>query len=50
MAADLLWAGGFAAHTIVQKLRGKPRTDPPWLLCDFIRYNLVSWSRRLPQR
>src|SRR5439155_18843185 len=29
--ADLLWAGGFALSNPLNKLRGKPRTDPPWL-------------------
>lgn len=45
--ADLLWAGGFAVHTIVRKLRGKPRTDPPCLLRDFVRYSLRLWTRPL---
>jgi GT2 family glycosyltransferase len=47
MMADLLWAGGFAVHTILQKLRGKPRTDPPWLLWDFVRYNFRAYLKKL---
>jgi GT2 family glycosyltransferase len=45
--ADMFWAGGYAVSSVLQKLRGKPRTDPPWLLWDFIRYNVMSWSHRL---
>ncbi len=44
--ADVLWAGGYAISSTLTKLRGKPRTDPPWLLWDFVRYNLMSWSHR----
>ena len=47
LAADLLWAGGFSVHNILRTLRGKPRTDPPWLLWDFIRYSCSSWTRPL---
>lgn len=43
LAADLLWTGGFAVNNVLQKLRGKPRQDPPWLWWDFVRYNLKSW-------
>jgi GT2 family glycosyltransferase len=46
LAADMLFAGGYAVHSVVRTLRGKPRTDPPWLLWDFIRYNLMSWGHR----
>jgi GT2 family glycosyltransferase len=40
LAADVLWASGYAVNSVLQKLRGRPRTDPPWLLWDFIRYNV----------
>ena len=43
LAADVLWTGGFAVNSVLQKLRGKPRQDPPWLWWDFVRYNLKSW-------
>jgi N-acetylglucosaminyl-diphospho-decaprenol L-rhamnosyltransferase len=46
-AADLLWAIGFCVSSVVNALRGKPRSDPPWLLWDFIRYNVTSWGHRL---
>ena len=35
------------ALSLMHKLRGKPRTDPPWLLWDFVRYNVLSWGHRL---
>jgi N-acetylglucosaminyl-diphospho-decaprenol L-rhamnosyltransferase len=47
LVADVLWAGGFAVSSVLTKLRGKPRTDPPWLLWDFVRYNVTSWGHRL---
>lgn len=46
LAADALFAGGYAVHSAVRLLRGRPRTDPPWLLWDFVRYNLMSWGQR----
>jgi GT2 family glycosyltransferase len=46
IAADTLWTVGFAVNALLNKLRGKPRTDPPWLLWDFIRYNFTSWGHR----
>ncbi|MEA2708873.1 MAG: hypothetical protein QOF78_1474 [Phycisphaerales bacterium] len=45
LAADLLWAGGYAAGNVLQRLRRKPRTDPPWLWWDFIRYNVKNYLR-----
>jgi GT2 family glycosyltransferase len=45
LAADLLWTGGFAISNVLQKLRGRPRTDPPWLWWDFVRYSLTSWVK-----
>jgi GT2 family glycosyltransferase len=47
LLADVAWAVGFAISSVIQKVRGKPRTDPPWLLWDFIRYNVISWGQRL---
>ena len=44
--ADVAFACGYAIHTVLNKLRGRPRTDPPWLLWDFVRYNMTSWSHR----
>jgi len=44
--ADVLWAGGFAVHKVLDKLRRRPRQDPPWLLWDFIRYNVTLWGHR----
>ena len=43
LLADLLWTGGYAVGNILQKLRGKPRTDPPWLWWDFVRYNVKDY-------
>jgi GT2 family glycosyltransferase len=37
--ADVAWAAGFAVFNIVRAVRRKPRTDPPWLWWDFVRYN-----------
>ena len=37
--ADLAWAGGFAVFNLIRAVRRKPRTDPPWLWWDFVRYN-----------
>jgi GT2 family glycosyltransferase len=45
LTANLLWAGGFAVSSVLNKLRGRPRTDPPWLWWDFVRYNFVPWCR-----
>ena len=45
-AADFLWASGYAVGSILQKLRGKPRTDPPWLWWDFVRYNVKDYFRK----
>jgi GT2 family glycosyltransferase len=46
LAADMLWTVGYATNSVLQTVRGRPRTDPPWLLWDFIRYNLMSWCHR----
>ncbi len=43
--ADFLWAGGFSLHNILRTLRGKPRTDPPLLLYDFVRYSISSFLK-----
>jgi GT2 family glycosyltransferase len=45
-AADFLWAGGYAVGSLLQKIRGKPRTDPPWLWWDFVRYNVKDYFRK----
>jgi len=45
-AADFLWAVGYAVGSILQKLRGKPRTDPPYLWWDFVRYNVKDYFRK----
>ena len=37
--------GGFAVSNVLNKLRGKPRTDPPWLWWDFVRYNFIRCHR-----
>ena len=50
LAADLLWTGGFAVNNVLQKLRRRPRTDPPWLWCDFVRYNVVTWMQSWPPK
>jgi hypothetical protein len=50
MLADVLWTGGFAVSSVLQKIRRKPRTDPPWLLWDFVRYNVMSWMSPWAQK
>jgi N-acetylglucosaminyl-diphospho-decaprenol L-rhamnosyltransferase len=44
--ADVAFASGFVVHSVLSMIRRRPRTDPPWLLWDFIRYNMTSWSHR----
>ena len=44
--ADAAFAFGYVIHSILNKLRRRPRTDPPWLLWDFLRYNMASWGHR----
>ncbi len=46
LLADCAFAFGYAMHMLLNKLRRRPRTDPPWLLWDFVRYNMTSWSHR----
>lgn len=41
LAADLAWAGGYAAWRVRRRLQRKPDADPPGLLGDFVRYNLL---------
>jgi GT2 family glycosyltransferase len=43
--ADLAWACGFALFNLIRAIRGKPRTDPPWLWWDFVRYNFGAYRR-----
>ena len=38
-AASLAWAGGFATWRLRRRLQGKPDTDPPHFLGDFLRHN-----------
>lgn len=44
--ADVAWAGGFAVSNLLRTIRRRPRTDPPWLWWDFVRYNLIPWANR----
>jgi len=46
MLADVAWASGFAVFNVLRAVRRKPRTDPPWLWWDFVRYNVTSWASR----
>jgi len=39
--ADLAWATGFALWRVRRRLQGKPDTDPPRLLADFLRFRLA---------
>jgi GT2 family glycosyltransferase len=39
IAADLAWTVGFATFRVRQVIQGKPKTDPPHFLWDFVRYN-----------
>lgn len=41
LLADLGWSLGYATYRLRRPLRGKPDTDPPCLLRDFLRYNLL---------
>lgn len=40
--ADLAWIISFAIGNIWQRVRLKPRTDPPWLWWDFVRHSIRS--------
>lgn len=44
-AANLAWVAGFAAWRLRRRIQGKPDTDPPNLMVDFLRHAL-----RRPQR
>lgn len=41
-AADLAWAAGYATWRARRWVQGKPDPDPPGLLADFVRYNLLT--------
>jgi GT2 family glycosyltransferase len=43
--ADVAWAGSGAIYRALQFVRRKPRTDPPWLLWDFLRHSFLSWGK-----
>ena len=45
IAADIAWAFGFSTFRVRQVIQGKPETDPPHFLWDFIRYNFLSLRR-----
>ncbi|HEX4123196.1 MAG TPA: glycosyltransferase family 2 protein [Tepidisphaeraceae bacterium] len=45
LAADVVWALGYATYRLRQIIQRKPKTDPPYFLWDFIRY-----SATLPRR
>jgi GT2 family glycosyltransferase len=45
LCADLGWAIGFTLWRLRRRLQGKPDTDPPGLLRDFVRYNFIRPSR-----
>lgn len=40
--ADLAWIGSYAIGNMWQRVRLKPRTDPPWLWWDFVRHSVSS--------
>ena len=40
LCADAAWACGFALWRVRRVIQGKPDTDPPHMLWDFLRYNL----------
>jgi GT2 family glycosyltransferase len=46
LAADMMFVAGLAVYGLMRLLRCKPPVDPPWLLWDFIRYNLTTWCNR----
>jgi GT2 family glycosyltransferase len=48
LLADLAWTSGFAAFRLRQALLHTPSDDPPALLRDFIRYNLIPFVTRAP--
>lgn len=41
--ADVAWTSGAAIHRVLRFVRCKQRTDPAWLLWDFLRHTLRSW-------
>jgi GT2 family glycosyltransferase len=42
--ADLAWASGFAAHRLRRAVLRRPDVDPPFLLWDFLRFNVLGAS------
>jgi GT2 family glycosyltransferase len=44
--ADVAWAGGSTIHRAARFVRRKERTDPPWLLWDFLRHSFLSRTQR----
>jgi N-acetylglucosaminyl-diphospho-decaprenol L-rhamnosyltransferase len=47
LAADLMWALGRASWRVRRRLQRKPDPDPPHLLADFVRYNLLTRHARM---
>lgn len=46
VAANALFASGYALWRVRRRLQGKPDNDPPHLLADFLRYNLMASTDR----
>lgn len=44
--ADLLWLAGFSSWRLRRLLQRKPDPDPPGLLADFVRYNVLRQRAR----
>jgi len=40
--ASLAWAVGFGLWRVRRRLQGKPDTDPPHMLWDFVRFNFLT--------
>jgi N-acetylglucosaminyl-diphospho-decaprenol L-rhamnosyltransferase len=45
MLADLAWLFGFSLWRLRRRIQGRPDTDPPGLLGDFLRYNFLTRDR-----
>jgi GT2 family glycosyltransferase len=45
LATDIAWTVGFALWRVRRRLQGKPDTDPPHLLGDFMRFNFLPQTK-----
>jgi hypothetical protein len=48
--ANVTWLAGFASWRLRRIVQGKPDSDPPNLLWDFVRFNFFGGERRSASR